>query len=365
MKALDYQNLGGLMMPMAKSIPFAQLGDYVPQHYFSYRQDLGSISRTLACITTLPNILFFTGEDAGGLYLQVGVIGDENYRHTGKSAGAKLVYGRKWRIDTDTPTSEVVQTALLAVQKVREHEVRELFSWRDPVNKRTSTPFSCHQDIQLLVRYLALPSSTDTPMLPAETGIREFLQQLRFGSRRFRLKNLQQLPDGRQLADIVLGKPKVATESFAEFDQLELSLIFRQFSAKSLMHDLMDLLIQKSHDHCRNNFLVCEVARFSQEIDPRVIGALSVQSRPYQSHMADTEFFQTFSAINFSIDKGRVPQLGRGVLADINRRTLSSHGPLEGHLPEGVYSEYKPAVILPVQSWSHHELATDRARQCA
>lgn len=363
-EALDYKKLGGAMMPMAKSIRLETVGDvgdyapqhdYVPQHYYVYHQTLDSLNTILACMTSLPNLLLFAGEDQGGLYLQAGVIGHENYQLPGKSAAAKLVYGRKWRIDQDTPTSEIVQTALLALQKVREHEVRELLVWQDPASGRASTPFSCHQDIQLLTRQLSRQSAA----APHDTvDIPQLLAQLQFGSRRLTLQNLQTLADGRLLADIQLG---AAPDHFAEFDHQQISLLIRRFSPQRFMHDLMDALIHISHNHCRNTFLFCQVPRFSQEVDPRVIGALSVKSRPYQAHMADTEFFRTFSHINFSIDQGRVPQLGRGVLADINRRALVRHGPLEGHLPAGLVSDYAPRAVFRAQARAQQELSTEMA----
>lgn len=347
---LDYKQMGGRLMPQAKSIYIDAIGVYVPQHYYVYQQNLDSLNTILSMIQSLPNIMLFAAEDETGLYLQVGVIGQENYLHLGKGTATKLVYGRKWRIDRDTPASEVVQTALLAIQKVREHEVRELLNWQDPDTGKRSTPFSCHQDIQLLSRVLAsAPQQTAEPV--GTEAVLALLQQLRFGSSRFILQQWHALPDGRCLMDVRLDDETGATPHFAEFSGHLISVILPGLSAALLMHQLMDALIQHSHNHCRDTFLFSGIARFSQQVDPRLIGRLSVKSRPYQQHLSDSSFARTFAQCNFAIDQGRVPPLGQGPLAEQNRRTILRYTALEGHLPAGIVSEFRPAVRNACPPW--------------
>lgn len=72
------------------------------------------------------------------MYVQIGLIGRENYERGPAVRRRKLVYGRKWRLDADTPSSEILQTMYLAIQKAREHEVRELLTVYDAHSGATS-----------------------------------------------------------------------------------------------------------------------------------------------------------------------------------------------------------------------------------
>ena len=82
-----------------------------PQHYRRYKPDIGRPAAHRRRYLLARRNLLFADEDGSGLYLQVGLIGRENYERGSQIRPHKLVYGRKWRIDPDTPTSEVIQTA--------------------------------------------------------------------------------------------------------------------------------------------------------------------------------------------------------------------------------------------------------------
>ena len=59
------------------------------------------MAHTLALISCRNDILLFGGADeTGALFLQVGVIGRENYQRHSTVRPKKIVCGRKWRIET-------------------------------------------------------------------------------------------------------------------------------------------------------------------------------------------------------------------------------------------------------------------------
>jgi len=330
----NYADFGGSLMPMAKSINVEAVGDFYPQHYYTYNQTLESLSSILLQISSLNNILLFAGEDNGNLYLQVGNIGYENYPHDDQLHPPKLVYGRKWRIDRDTPAPEIVQTALLAIQKVREHEVRELLVWRDPATSAASTPFSCHQDVQLITGYLRQRSSNQTTEFDL-TNVEALIPQLTFGSRQLSVVTRIPLSDNRYLLEVHLSKPTAKHCGFIEFDDVRVSLVLEGWSVALFLHELMDALIRISDIHTENTFMFGGVQRFNRHIDPRIIGKLSVLSRPYKKHMADQEFLKSFNRMNYQVDKKRAPQLGSGQLSELNKAKLYQHNALDGHMPVG------------------------------
>ena len=334
----DYRELGGRLISQAKTITTETVGDIYPQHYYTYHQDVDSLSRILALIKAPPGFLLFSGQDENGLYLQVGIIGQENYVRAGKPDISKLVYGRKWRIDADTPTTEIVQTTLLAVQKVREHEVRELLSWTDPDNGVRTTPFSCHQDINLLTLHFA-HSKPQAAAHRNEAELTPIISQLRFAGRELKLLQLLPLGSGRLLLELALSAATSPDDSFADLGHHPISLVLQGADISFFLHELMEQIILLSNRYCQEHFSFCGVNRFSREHDPRVIANISRRSRPYKKHLADSSFSEVFERVNAEVDKNRAPYLGSHFLGHINKSILAKHPSLGGFMPKDYLSE--------------------------
>ncbi len=334
----DYRELGGRLISQAKTITLETVGDIYPQHYYTYHQDVDSLSRILALIKAPPGFLLFSGQDENGLYLQVGIIGHENYVRAGKPDIAKLVYGRKWRIDADTPTNEIVQTTLLAVQKVREHEVRELLSWTDPDNGVRTTPFSCHQDINLLTLHFA-HSKPQAEAQHNEAELMQIISQLRLAGRELKLLQLLPLGSGRLLLELVLSAATTPDDNFADLGHHPISLVLQGADISFFLHELMEQIILLSNRYCQEHFSFCGVNRFSRQHDPRLIANISRRSRPYKKHMADPSFSEVFERVNAEVDKNRAPQLGSHFLGHINKSILAKHPSLGGFMPKNYFSE--------------------------
>lgn len=334
----DYRELGGRLISHAKKVTIDTVGEIYPQHYYTYHQNVDSLSRILSLIQAPPGFLLFSGQDNNGLYLQVGIIGHENYVRDGKPDISKLVYGRKWRIDADTPATEVVQTTLLAIQKVREHEVRELLSWTDPDNGIRTTPFSCHQDINLLTLQFANAKTKSDPKNDV-TELKKVIGEIHLAGRELKLHQVIQLSSGRLFVELTLGPALEGKDSFADLAHTPIGFVLPRCDISHFMHALMDQIIHLSNRYCQEHFSFCGVKRFSVAHDPRQIADVSRRSRPYKKHMADKSFSDTFERVNAEIDKNRAPSIRKDLLGFINKNILAKNSGLGGFMPKEHFSE--------------------------
>lgn len=323
--------------------PFLQLTNgqrVIPQHYLQFEQNLQSLREILSDIEGLPLMPLFADEDGKGLYLQVGMIGRENYERGHAVRPQKLVYGRKWRIDSDTPTSEIIQTVYLAIKKAREHEVRELLTIKESATHKTSTPFSTHQDLPLMAnnRDLLLATENVSTEFTQQT-IENLLTQLQFAQRPIRMSDVTHRANSI-IVDITLGAAPLARQregDMHEYDNFSTSLVLSSFNPAHFLHALMDVFIHHSDAFVAEHFAYKGFARFSRNIHPEKIAALSIATRPYARDMKDQLFAQQFRQLNYQTDASRVPAIGAGVLAEKNRQIINSVSGLLGHMPKGFW----------------------------
>lgn len=309
-----------------------------PQHYFVYNHDLLSLRSIIAHIDVDKDTLLFASEDKGGLYIQVGLIGVESYPLLRAELQSKIVYGRKWRIDKDVPIPEIIQTAYLAVQKAKEHEVRELLTYR-PQNKKTfSALFSCHQDSELLKSVFEQHGHGGNDNLHVnECDIKEAITRLRFAGRPFILDEVSNLSKQRLLVDLSLDCSQVVNDPLPpEFTDASFELIVDNSKPTSLFYRLIDECITKSHRYVAEHFTYKGFARFSEALTPDFIASVSLASRPYSKQKEHVEFSRVFKKENACIDASRVPDIGTGDLYDINFQKLSCYPGLHGFLPNGL-----------------------------
>lgn len=324
-------------MPDAPIVQLQDGSQVVPQHYLQYEQTPESISSLMQLIDFDEHCLLFCSQDASSMYIQVGLIGRENYERGNVIRPHKLVYGRKWRIDSDTPDAEIVQTALLAIKKAREHEVRELLCLRPQGFVSYSAALSNHQDLAVLhaqQQVLQSPSATIETEETPEAAIESLLKHMLFGQRSILFKALTQTENGDLLINLQLGPAPLARlheGDFPEYDQLAFSIIVKRID--QLPYAVMDALIQHSDRFVEEHFYYDGFARFSRELDSFKIGMLSLQSRPYARDMKNARFEQVFRSRNYEVDASRAAKLGEGLLADKNRRKIQAFPQLQGHLP--------------------------------
>lgn len=323
-----------LPMPLAPFVELANGNKVVPQHYLQFTQSLGSVQEIIHDIDTLALTPIFAAQDEQGLYIQVGLIGRENYARGATTRPQKLVYGRKWRIDRDTPTSEIIQTAFLAVKKAREHEMRELLTLQIAHTGQHSAPFSTHQDLPVMASNRDLLGGSAQAAESIE-AIHDLLQRVRFGERTFNVLDVL-VRDSSIIVDLRLGPAPLARQQeadLAEFDDWRVSLILESFNPAHFLFSLMDTIIAKSDAMVAEEFAYKGFRRFSREHHPELIASLSTALRPYGRDLANTKFAAGFKSLNYYTDASRVPRLGRGLLAQKNRAIIRAVDDLSGHMP--------------------------------
>lgn len=330
---------GEVAMPHAPKVVLANGHCFIPQHYLRYQHTAQTIQHIISDIDYERHVLLFAAEDDSGMYIQVGLVGRENYDRTQHIRPQKLVYGRKWRINRDTPTSEIIQTAFLAIKKAREHEVRELLTIIDAQTRKMSTPFSNHHDLPLLAhnRHVVLSPVAAAQTLDMAT-VSDFLQGVLFAERRIEVVQVEQRRHGQYLVDLSLGVLPLIRQvegDMHEYDSLDLTLILKTPTRATLLYALMDALIAHSDSHVEAQFSYQQYHRFSRDNDPAQIAALSIASRPYVRDARNKLFSTGFQQSNYEVDASRVPHLGTGKLAQKNIMALAAFDNIQGHLPNG------------------------------
>jgi hypothetical protein len=331
---------GEVPMQFAPTVELSNGKVYIPQHYLNYEQSAESISELLAYIECDENILLFAGTDQQGKYVQAGMVGRENYDRTNTIRAQKLVYGRKWRIDSDTPTSEVIQTAFLAIKKAREHEVRELLTLKDVLSGKTSAPFSSHIDLPLMAASPELvQSAMDISRHATPVNVQDFVRGLMFGQREIQILDTLHRKNGTTIIDLRLGVVPLARQAegdLGEYENLELSVTLNRLSKTEFLHELMAELIKHSDRFVEEKFTYKGFARFSRSIDPFRIAKLSIATRPYARDTLNTKFNSVFKRNNYAVDASRAPLIGFGRLEEKNREAIDQLGSsLLGHMPKG------------------------------
>jgi hypothetical protein len=299
----------------------------IPQHYLQFQHSLDSLENLVADINYSPRYPIFVCEEKGQLYLQVGIVGFDNYDKTPcPSSPPKIVYGRKWRVELELPTSEIIQSAFLAIKKAREHEIRELF--RVFCDGRYSTPFNNHHDLPLmaqneeLLAVQAQRSNLEDILLA--------LAQIQYDGASFKFLSLKKLRGDCFILDLEINNGP--TTSLPELKSRLLSLMLASMDINELFYELMDALVKRSDRHVEEHFTYQNYARFSRRCSIEALGKLSKHLR--QGHSANAEFVQQFSHANYQTDLTRVPQLGEGRNAQKIRSQLANFKRLEGIPPK-------------------------------
>ena len=331
---------GEVPMPHAPRVGLPNGRDCIPQHYLQYQHTAESLAETIGKIDFDRHTAVFAGSDQGGLYVQVGVVGRENYDRSAGPRAQKLLYGRKWRIEPTTPTSEIVQTAFLAIKKAREHELREHLTLQTATGQ-SSTPLSSHLDLPLMARNRDWVLD-DAPAVSEKshgvTQLSALLGPVRFGQRKVDVLGVQTRKNGHIWVDLCLGAAPMARQvegDWAGYDHLEFSITLNRVSQSDLVYEIMDALIRHSDRSVDEQFTYDGFARFSRRNNPLRMAELSVATRPYARGMSDAVFSPVFKHINEQVDAARAPSIGSGALALKNSHILDAIPLLAGHLPHG------------------------------
>ena len=327
--------------------PKAELADgrfCIPQHYLSYQHTLQSVEQLLLDIDFDPRYPVFVSQDNSdkhsnknaGIYIQVGIVGIVNYKPSNAEVSQdKIVYGRKWRIEPQLPTSEIIQTVFLALKKAREHEVRELFRL-ETLNK-TTTPFNNHHDLPLLT------NSSDRLQSAKVTGpqsdpslfkkeIEDALCRINYGGIQFELMTFMARHTGDFLVDLKVIPSNNHTLSELSNTQF-ISLFIKKLDVNYFLHQLMQQLIQLSDRYVDEAFTYRGFNRFSWDNNIEAIAQLSSEVRQLHKSEDAKSFTQHWQLNNYETDRSRIPVVASGALWSKLKVQLEPFSPIESTLP--------------------------------
>ncbi|WDD99147.1 hypothetical protein [Thalassomonas actiniarum] len=300
----------------------------IPQHYLLYQHSLASVEQLILDIEYSSRYPVFVSQDDGGIYLQVGVVGYDNYKQTANRE-MKIVYGRKWRVEPQLPTSEIIQTAFLAIKKAREHEVRELF--RLTHQGAVTTPFNNHHDLPLMAQQSALFSEQKAGKTSTDSAFEQLikcLQSISYDGAAFELRHLEQHRTGLYLADIRLI-PGAETQ-LPEIAGQSLLLQLDSLSVNECLFRLFEKLLALSDRHVDHYFSYRKFNRFSHELDVFAIAGFSSRLRNNSAIKENASLAANFEQANYHTDQTRIPKLTGGKLGDKIKSALESLGPIQG-----------------------------------
>lgn len=302
--------LGEKVMPQA---PVVQLnnGEYcVPQHYLTYHHTLQSVEALICDIDYDPRYVVFAAEQESGIYIQVGVVGHDNYGDSSNGSKLKLLFGRKWRVEPELSTSEIIQTVFLAIKKSREHEIRELFKLS--VNNTVTTPFNTHIDLPLMAQFYdpkKQSKAANNEITPANK-VNAVLKGIDYDGCQLTLVDVQQRTNQLWLVDIAVCSSN--NSSLPEVEQQTLYLQLPDLSFNTLCRAIMQEFIRFSDLHVEQHFSYKGFFRFDPDIDIAEIASLSQQSR---KHELAAHFASEFIKSNKEVDDMRIPPVHAGALA--------------------------------------------------
>jgi len=358
----------------AENAPQAQLEDgrfCIPQHYLNYQHTLASVEELILKLDYCDKYPIFVSQDKQGIYLQVGIIGVDNYlgnnysrnnnlgsgyknncdagSHfvtgavadkvdgeaaditvaTVKDKGIKIVYGRKWRVEPQLPSAEIVQTAFLAIKTAREHEIRELF--RLTAFDKVTTPFNNHHDVTMLINSQIQLKKEEQQK--SWSQLQRELDNIRYDQASFHLLNIENKHEKYWLLELeVLIEPST---KLPELKQAQLIvLVLNKLTFNEVCYQLMAELVRLSDRHVDENFTFLQVARFSQQNDIKAIASISANTRELHKSLEESDFEKQWRNENYQVDLTRVPQLNASVFSEHIKGLLNSFGGIEGILPD-------------------------------
>lgn len=310
----------------------------IPQHYLSYQHTLHSVEQIILDIDCDPRYPIFASQDASdtesGIYIQVGIIGIDNYK-ADTHQQEKIVYGRKWRVEPQLPTSEIIQTVFLALKKAREHEIRELF--RLEHNDKKTTPFNNHHDLPLLTNSreqlkpeTEIPSAQATQLFAAD--IEQILDSVHYDGAKFELLELMMRPSGEYLVEL-----SIVQSSDTPLNDLAntrfISFLIRKLDVNYFLNQLMQQLIHLSDRFIDENFYYRGFNRFSWDNDVKAIAQLSSEVRQLHKSADAESFNMHWKQSNYETDRSRIPVVSSGPLWRKLKSQLAPFSPIESTLP--------------------------------
>ncbi len=334
---------GETPLPSAPAVVLDDGTNCIPQHFLSYQHTLKSVADIIAETHFDSKYVLFVDQDHGGIFIQIGIIGKDNYQPLEDQNAEKIVYGRRWRVEPQLPSSEIIQTAFLAILKAREHEVRELFKYKNAYQRvdnvtnaikyHTTTPFSCHHDLPLIAMSRATNTESNEEPL-SEACLAKAIEKVSYDYCSFKLNEVLMLSHEQVLIKLQVTKNNKTKlpEMQSLKDIQSIYFIVNELTENAVMYGLMDHLLSLSNRHVEENFTFKGFARFSRKQSVQRISALSAKTRV--SVELNQDFANAFSHANYETDETRVPRINQGKLGDKITQQLKVHDIKFGILPK-------------------------------
>jgi hypothetical protein len=279
--------------------PLIQLANnrwVVPQHFLRYKHTLKSVNTVLENIEFSTHFTVLAAQKNGQIYLQVAVLSPDNYTSAAKAK--KLLFGRRWIVEANLPTSELIQTAFLALKLAREHEVRELFKLQH--TNAFSTPFNNHHDLPLMAQNPELVNAAT-----ANTSVSALIKRLEFSAASVELITEQKLNERQYLYSVKL---LCSDCQLNEFNESTVSFLTTDNDSNSFMHGLITALVAMSNHYVSEQFKYQGLARFSNQLNAEQVGELSIAMRSPEGLGLCSMGKHHANQLNFEIDSGRAPE---------------------------------------------------------
>lgn len=313
----------------AVSIGFDDGSRHIPQHFLVFHHTRETVEEIVCDIAYSDRYLLFVSEDQGSIYIQIGIIGVENYPSIDGQNGPKIVYGRCWRVEPNLPTSEIIQTALLAIKKAKEHELRELFRLRR--GTALTTPLNGHLDTPLLVQRAETLRANTTDEQSIE-ALQRFLDNVRFNEATIGIKNIHPHNSELWIVDVTIGTQ--ATDDFPEIGNKTYTILLDRLTSNEIYFQLLDMLVHLSNCHVDEGFTYQRFKRFSRGNSVEAIADISTKIRKLPKNAEMSGLARNLVVQNLETDATRVPNVYKGLLRKKLRSSLEKFPNLSGLKPD-------------------------------
>ncbi|WP_371396459.1 hypothetical protein [Fretibacter rubidus] len=313
-------NLGEAALAQAPVVQLAGGVSCVPQHYLRYMHTRESVEALLSDVAYDPHYPVFVSDDKGQIIIQIGIVGYDNYKSKARQPKLKIVFGRKWRVEPNLPSSEILQTVFLALQKAREHEVRECLTL--DMDGYVTTPFNNHHDMPLMARQKdVLHAVNEVQADMTQADISALLSRVRYDGYEAELIDMEITRLGPILMKVKFDG------SIDMLPDRTVLMTADTLSPNAILHGLIDALLAESDRHVKTNFTYRGFARFDTAVDVQAVAKLSLTTRqsPKQLLGASKQkkiFAKTFESERYETDSTRIPTLSSSPYSDKLREQL-------------------------------------------
>lgn len=326
-------NAGEKAMSMSPSVTLDNGLVCTPQHFLNFTHTLESISSIVLDCKYHAHFPVFAYQEKNMLFIQVGIVGKDNYQLN--SSSNKIVYGRKWFIDGFTTTSEIIQTIMLAIQKAKEHEIRELLQVTS--GQHTTTPFNCHLDVPLISAVLSHQNTQlkQTSNEHCEQKVRDILSKVKFSRQSIHVTSITPVLEEVMVVTCQVEDSELNRMLFGDLNTL--SFIINEISEEAVLTELIKTLINASNQEVNEYFLYKKQNVFSRKTSISLLSTLATSTR--NRRFKQGNFGQIFDINNYQTDQKRLPQAATTELHLSLDKALSQFEIEKGILPDWLTSK--------------------------